>query len=321
MKWIEAKFEIHGRHDEQVTDLIASVFYDLGLTGVVIEDPELTPAEGWAEDVIDLPDRPAVTGYLPASTSGHERLARLYQQQKRLSQDHDFDIELKYREIDEEDWAESWKIFFKPVKVSRDLIIKPTWESVIADPGTMVIDIDPGMAFGTGTHPTTILCLRLIRAFMVKGSTVLDVGTGSGILSIAAAKYGAGSLVAVDTDEAALSIAAENLARNGVQPECCLTILSHLLNAVSGRFDIVVANILTNVIIELLDDLHRVMERGGIFICSGIIPQHRERVVLAMRERQLDILAIETLDGWVGFVAKQGYQDTIKEKVNITTGS
>ncbi len=321
MKWIEVRIEIHGSHGDQVTDLIASVFYDLGSTGVVIEDPELTPFEGWAENAVERPDRPAVTGYLPVSKSGHERLARLYQQQKHLSEDNDFDIKLKYREIDEEDWAESWKEFFRPVKVSRDLIIKPSWESVIADPGTMVIDIDPGMAFGTGTHPTTILCLRLIQAFMVKGSTFLDVGTGSGILSIAAAKYGAGSIVAVDTDEAALSIAAENLVRNGVQPERCLTILSHLLNAVSRRFDIVVANILTNVIIELIDDLHRVMEQGGIFICSGIIPQHRERVVLAMRKRQFDILAIETLDGWVGFAAKQGYQDPIKEKVNITTGS
>lgn len=309
MKWIEAKIEIHGSSDDQVTDLIANVFYDLGLTGVVIEDPELTPVEGWAEDAIERPDRHAVTGYLPLSKSGHDRLARLYQQQKRLSGFLDFDIQLKYREIDEEDWAESWKAFFKPLKVDRDLIIKPSWESVTMDPGTLVIDIDPGMAFGTGTHPTTILCLRLIRAFMVKGSTFLDVGTGSGILSIAAAKYGAGSIVALDTDEAALSIAAENLARNGIQPERCLTILSHLLNGVKGRFDLVVANILTNVIIELCDDLHRVMVRGGTFICSGIITQHKERVVLAMQKRQFDILAVGILDGWVGFAAKQGYQD------------
>lgn len=307
MKWIEAKIEIHGSHEDQVTDLIAGVFYDLGLTGVVIEDPELTPAEGWAKDAIGRPECPAVTGYLPLSNSGHERLARLYEQQKRLSGDHGFDIQLIYREIDEEDWAESWKAFFKPLKVNRDLVIKPSWESVVTDPGTMVIDIDPGMAFGTGTHPTTILCLRLIRAFMGKSSTFLDVGTGSGILSIAAAKYGAGSIVAVDTDEVALSITAENLARNGVEPERCLTILGHLLNGVTGRFDLVVANILTNVIIELLDDLHRVIEPGGIFICSGIILQHRERVALAMVNRKFDILAVETLDGWVGFAGKLEY--------------
>ena len=227
----------------------------------------------------------------------------------RLSEFHGLDIRLKYREIDEEDWAESWKVFFKPFQVSRDLIIKPSWESVSTEPGTMVIDIDPGMAFGTGTHPTTVLCLRLIRRFMIEGGALLDVGTGSGILAIAAAKYGAGSIVAVDTDAAALEIAAENLVRNGIEPECCRTVLSHLVDGVTGCFDIVVANILTDVILELLVDLHRVLEPGGIFICSGIIARHRERVIQAMLKRHHVILAVEERDGWVGFATKHVVQD------------
>ncbi len=309
MKWIEAKIEILSGHVDQMTDVISDVFFGLGLTGVVIEDPDLAPADGWAEDAPVRAECHAVTGFLPSNDSGRECLARLQQHQLRLSGHHGLDIQLKYREIDEEDWAESWKVFFKPFHVGRDLIIKPSWERVSADPGTMIIDIDPGMAFGTGTHPTTVLCLRLIRDFMVKGGALLDVGTGSGILAIAAAKYGAGSIVAVDADAVALAIADENLARNGVEPERCRTVLGHLVDGVTVCFDLVVANILTDVILELLVDLHRVLKPGGIFICSGIIPRHRERVVQAMLKRHHDILAIEELDGWVGFATKQNVQD------------
>lgn len=309
MKWIEAKIEILSGHDDQVIDLIAGGFYDFGLTGVVIDDPGLTPDEDWAEDEAVRPDSPAVIGYLPLNVTGRDRLIRLHRHQERISQHHGYDIQLTCREIDEEDWAESWKVFFKPITVDRDLIIKPSWENLITDPRTMVIDMDPGMAFGTGTHPTTILCLRLIRKYAVNGGTFLDVGTGSGILSIAAAKFGVGSIVAVDTDVTALTIAAENLSRNGVDPERWRTISGHLIEQVSGRFGLIVANILTDVILELLVDVHRVLEPGGIFICSGIIQRQTERIVQAMAKRQLEIVAVETLDDWVGLAAKQVIQD------------
>lgn len=309
MKWIEAKIEMHDGHDDQVVDVISGIFFSFGLTGVVIEDPELAPVDGWAEEAAGRATRHAVTGYLPSNDTGRECLARLQQYQLRLSEHQGIDIQLKFHEIDEKDWTESWKEFFKPYRVSRDLIIKPSWEKVSKDPGTMVIDIDPGMAFGTGTHATTVLCLRLIRKFMVKGGALLDVGTGSGILAIAAAKYGAESIVAVDTDAAALKIAAENLVRNGVEPERCRMILGRLVDRVTGCFDLVVANILTDVILELLLDLHRVLEPGGIFICSGIITRHKEQILQAMMERQHDILAVDELDGWVAIATKHVVQD------------
>jgi ribosomal protein L11 methyltransferase len=173
----------------------------------------------------------------------------------------------------------------------------------------MVIDIDPGMAFGTGTHPTTILCLRLLRKYTVEGDGFLDVGTGSGILSIAAAKFGAGSIVAVDTDDLALTIAAANLSRNGVAPEQWCMTSSHLLENVTGQYDLVAANILTDVILELLVDLKRVLKPEGIFICSGIIRRHKDRVIQAIVKRNLDIQDIETIDDWVGIAAQHVAQN------------
>jgi ribosomal protein L11 methyltransferase len=306
MKWIEAKIEIHGVHDDHLTDVIAGVFYDIGLKGVLIEDPDLSPAEGWGDDRIAIPEHAAVTGYLPLNDDGRRRLSELIERQSALNRDLNLDLHWQSREIDEEDWAESWKKFFKPLHVARDLIIKPSWEQLDTEPGTMVIDIDPGMAFGTGTHPTTVLCLRLIREFLVEGGTFLDIGTGSGILSIAAAKSGAGSIVAVDTDPEALAIACGNLSRNGIAPERCRFILGHLLHDVTGRFDVVVANILTDVILALLIELPQVLKPGGIFIGSGIIAQHKERVLQSLFNHRLDIMALESLDGWIGVAVRRG---------------
>ena len=309
MKWIEAKIEILSKQDDLMIDLIAGSFYDLGLTGVVIEDPSLAPDEGWGNDNVARPLIPAVIGYLPSNASGRDRLAILHQNEVQFGQSHGIDLQLTYREIDEEDWADSWKIFFKPMRVDRDLIIKPSWETVSVDSQTMVIDIDPGMAFGTGTHPTTILCLRLLRKYTVDGDSFLDVGTGSGILSIAAAKFGADEIVAVDTDDLALTIAASNFSRNGIDPERRRLISGHLLNNVRGQFDLVAANILTGVILELLTDLKRVLKPEGILVCSGIIHRHKDRILQAMSKHQLDIQAVETLDDWVGIAAKQVIQD------------
>jgi ribosomal protein L11 methyltransferase len=309
MKWIEAKIEIVSLHDDLMIDLIAESFYDLGLTGVVIEDPGLAPEEGWSKEDVTRPQFPAVIGYLPSNVNGRDRLAILHKNEERLSQSHGIELQLTYREIDEEDWADSWKIFFKPVRVDRDLIIKPSWENFSGDSQTIVIDIDPGMAFGTGTHPTTILCLRLLRQYTVGGDSFLDVGTGSGILSIAAAKFGADEIVAVDTDDLALTIAASNFSRNGIDQGHWRLISSHLLDNVTGPFDLVAANIFTGVIIELLADLKRVLKPEGIFVCSGIIHRHKERIIQAMTKLQFDIQTVETLDDWVGIAAKNVIQD------------
>lgn len=305
MKWIEAKIEIHGVHDDQLIDVIAEVFDDLGVKGVVINDPDLCPTEGWGDDRVAIPEHVAVTGYLPRNDDGRRRLIELIERQSALNQKLNLDLYWQFREIDEEDWAESWKKYFKPFHVARDLIIKPSWEHLDTETGIMVIDIDPGMAFGTGTHPTTVLCLRLIREFLNEGISLLDIGTGSGILSIAAAKYGAGSIVAVDNDPEALKIASGNLSRNGIAPERCRFIQGHLLHNVTGQFDIVVANILTDVILALLDELHQVLKPGGVFIGSGIIVQHKERVVQSLLNHRLDIMALESLDGWVGVAVKR----------------
>jgi ribosomal protein L11 methyltransferase len=161
------------------------------------------------------------------------------------------------------------------------------------------------MAFGTGGHPTTILSLRLIREHLKKGDAFLDVGTGSGILAIGAAKLGAETICAVDVDETAVAVAADNFLRNAVMRDRCSLIRGHLGAAIKGHFDLVAANILTDVVLELIDDLQRVTKPEGIFISSGIISRHKERVLAALKDHQFDILAIDTLENWVGIAARR----------------
>jgi len=307
MKWIEAKVEFAcaDTDTETAADVIAGVFFDLGLKGVVIDDPSLVTAEDWGEAPVELPEYPAVTGFLPVGSESRARCNYLQLQLKKVSERHNIATHLRLREIDDEDWAESWKAFFQPVWVSADMVIKPSWETVSAKPDVIVIDIDPGMAFGTGGHPTTILSLRLIREHLKKGDAFLDVGTGSGILAIGAGKLGAGSICAIDVDETAVTVAADNFLRNAIARDRCSLIRGNLGAAIKGQFDLVAANILTDVILELLDDLQRVSKPESIFISSGITPLHKERVLAALKDHQFDILALDTLENWVGIAARR----------------
>ncbi len=309
MKWIEAKVEFDGPDItaiERGADVIAGVFYDLGVKGVVIDDPGLAPvADGWGDAPVERPQHPAVTAFLPAGAEGMARCERLQEQLKAAGDRHRLVTRLRLREIDEEDWAESWKKFFKPVRVGADLIVKPSWEPVATGPDTIVIDIDPGMAFGTGGHATTLLSLRLIRAYLEKEDAFLDVGTGSGILAIGAAKLGAGSVWAVDIDETAVEVAAENFKRNGLSEACCRVWRGDLASAVRVPFDLVAANILTDTVLELIEGLHRLLRPGGVFICSGIVSGHKDRVVSALERHGFVILAVDTLEDWIGIAARR----------------
>ncbi|MGB8426573.1 MAG: 50S ribosomal protein L11 methyltransferase [Desulfobacterales bacterium] len=306
MKWIEAKVEFDSADIDCGTEVIAGVFYDLGVKGVVIDDPGLEPVEdGWGDAPVERPQHPAVTAFWPAGAEGMARCELLQGQLTAVGDRHRLVTCLRFREIDDEDWAESWKKFFKPVWISADMVVKPSWEAVATGPDTIVIDIDPGMAFGTGGHATTLLSLRLIREHLKIGDSFLDVGTGSGILAIGSAKLGAGSIWAVDIDDTAVKVAADNFKRNGLSEACCRVWRGDLGTAVRVPFDLVAANILTDTVIELLGGLHHVLRPGGVFICSGIVSGHKDRVVTALERHGFLILALDTLENWIGIAARR----------------
>lgn len=179
--------------------------------------------------------------------------------------------------LQEEDWANNWKIHFKPARVGERMIIKPTWEDYEAAENEIILELDPGMAFGTGTHPTSRLCLEAIERIFsathpfADSPDLLDVGTGSGILAIAAAKLGAGRVIAIDIDPRAISVAKENIELNGVSD--VITVSTTLLWDVSGYFTVVVANILAEELVKMADDLVERMRENGFLVLSGILSE------------------------------------------------
>jgi ribosomal protein L11 methyltransferase len=304
MKWIETKITLDCEEATLAVDLVADIFHTLGARGVVVDDPLLEPAEEWGENALPRPATPAVTGYLPDD----ERLKGcrwiLEKKLAEVAQHLAMTFSIATAAVDEKDWAEAWKAFFWPEEITPGIVVKPTWRDYTPKAGQLVIEIDPGMAFGTGTHPTTALCIRLIEKHLRANQAVLDVGTGSGILLIAAAKLGAATLTGIDLDPLAIEIARENLTLNQVDPGAITLKCADLVDSVPLSFDLVVANILAEVILDLLEDVGRVLKPGGILICSGIIEAHQRRVADKMAANGFVFLDIEKEGDWVAFAGR-----------------
>ena len=305
MRWTEVKVVFQSENPGVAAEAIAAVFDDLGVNGVVVEDPDAEPEEGWADDEVVRPEAHAVIGFFPDDPRLPTRCRRLERRLARMADEDRVRTRVGYRVVDEQDWAESWKAFFWPERISRRLVVKPTWREYTPEPGQIVLEIDPGMAFGTGTHPTTRLCIHLLETHLASGDRVLDVGTGSGILLVASAKLGAGLLHGVDIDPVAAAIARENLMLNGV-PRGAFTLAAGGADTVRGRpFDCVVANILSEVIVGILGDVSRVLKDRGVFICSGIVRKNRDRVAEALAEAGFVVHDERLLDGWVALAARR----------------
>lgn len=214
-------------------------------------------------------------------------------------------LEVKSRIVDEEDWANNWKAFFKPINVGEKLLVCPSWEDIPEDNTRAVLKIDPGMAFGTGTHQTTGMCLELLEANIKQGDTVADLGCGSGILSIAATLLGASKTFAIDIDPVAAKVAAENAQLNEINMENYNIKIGDILEDVDFRndiaaspCDIVMANIVANVIIALSPAISPILKDDGIFIASGIIDERLDEVVASLESVGLKIVEVKQRDDW-----------------------
>lgn len=211
--------------------------------------------------------------------------------------------------VGKSDWAESWKAHFHPVRVGRRFVIKPSWREHTSAPDDILIEIDPGLAFGSGLHPTTQLCLKILEDMPLTGQSLFDVGTGSGILALAALKLGAAKVRAVDIDDIAVRVTEENFERNGYSPDAAVDVETRVEISVGSAGDtggrqwaIVVANILANTIIELLPDLKAALAPGGSLILSGIIAEQETSVTEAAATHNLHLSDRQSEDDWVALV-------------------
>ena len=310
MKWAEVSVAT----SHEATELVAGIFQDLGAAGVVIEDPALLNdyIRSGLWDYTDLKEAEetevvTVKAYLPLDAGLEGKLASLAVRMEDLAR-RCTDAgpgEISWLEVQDEDWSETWKEFFHTEKVGAYTVIKPTWETYEAKPGEIVVELDPGAAFGTGQHATTALCIRELERLVKPGMTVFDVGTGSGVLSIVAAKLGAGRVCAVDFDPVAVRVAGENVRQNGAET-VVTTGQSDLLQNVEGKAGLLIANIIADIIVRLFSEVEEHLEPGAKMLLSGIIEDRVDDVVEAACAHGFCIEKIEREKDWAAIVVRRG---------------
>ncbi|MBU1341421.1 MAG: 50S ribosomal protein L11 methyltransferase [Proteobacteria bacterium] len=285
-------------------ELICDIFFSFNLKGVVCDIPLDEPDEGFGTHTLPRPEICSITGFLPLLDSSDILFKQIKKQMEKLA-DLDIKIEILTEIVDEKDWDNAWKKYFEVTKVTDRITIKPDWKDHAEKQGEIVIHLDPGMAFGTGTHPTTAMCIKLIEKYLTPGSTFLDVGTGSGILMIAAAKLGANHITGIDTDEVAITVSRQNLAKNDIEPGLWDLMCTTLDKTDSTSYDFIAANIIAQVIVDILPEISVRMTQATITLLSGIIKDRQNDVLFALEKHHLIVIHEEYQDEWVALAVKK----------------
>lgn len=315
MKWLELTVST----TDEGADIVAARLSMLGINEVSVVQGhdaverimnETVKYWDYADDAA-LDKKPAVQAYLaivPENDGIEEKVRASMAELKTIEPEIGIDLgtlAVETKEVDEEDWANNWKAYFKPISVGDKLLVCPTWEKAEDTGDRAVLRIDPGMAFGTGNHHTTRMCLELIEKYMKKGASVIDIGCGSGILSASAVLMGAEDAVAIDVDPVATKVAAETAELNGIDLMKYTVYTGDVLTdkqireaVTKKKFDVVLANIVSNVIIALAPLVPKLMHRDSVFISSGIIDDRLDDVVAALEENGLKVNEIRVGDDW-----------------------
>ena len=317
MRWLE----VHIDTNHAGLDTVQAMLSGLDVDGVMIEDEEEfqdfleNNRDCW--DYVDddlnryMEGRSRITFYLEAREAGFAKLGEVRVALEGLKQERrDLGtLLMTLEDVEDADWENNWKQYYKPMEIGERLLVIPQWEE--ADPGDRVpLYLDPGLTFGTGAHATTRLCLTALETLVRGGERVLDLGCGSGILSVAALRLGAGSALAVDIDDKCRTAARENAGLNGIGPDRLDILVGNLLTdgaaaeKIGGGYDLVLANIVADVIIALAPRVRGLLSPGGTFLCSGIIEGRADEAEAALNAAGLEIRTRREDNGWYAFTCQ-----------------
>ena len=285
-------------------ELICDIFFSFHLKGVICDVPIEEPDEGFGTHTLAQPEIFSITCFLPLLDSSDVILEQIKEKAAALA-DLDITVGSKTDTVDEQDWSEAWKAYFEVTRVTDRITIKPDWKSYEPQSDEMIIHLDPGMAFGTGTHPTTAMCIQLIQTFLAPGSRFLDIGTGSGILMIAAQKLGAGHMTGIDIDEIAVDVAKKNLVKNNISRKKFDLFCAPLDQTDPGPYGFIAVNIIAQVIVDILPGISTRMTDETTAVLSGIIEDRQNDVVQALEAQGLMVIHEEQTDEWVALAIKK----------------
>lgn len=313
MEWIE----IVVKTTTEAVEAVTNILYEVGAAGVVIEDPNDFLFQDKEETTWDYIEEEVynngyegviIKAYLSEEDKSLLSKIEVVRDRIKLLPSYGLDMgegTVEVGKVNQSDWENEWKNYYKPVKVGEKIVVKPTWENYDKQEGDLILELDPGMAFGTGTHETTSMCIQALEKYVKsENTTVLDIGCGSGILSIAAGLLGSKNVIGVDLDPVAVKVSKENIELNNLSENIEVR-HGNLMDVVSEKAEIVVANIIADIIIFLSKEVGNYLKEDGIFISSGIIHAKLDEVVEAIEEAGFEILEVNKKGEWAAVVSKK----------------
>ena len=304
MKWIKVRVDYFSDNLEEIKAKLVNMFNEIGINQVEVIDYFLENELDYNANFSNKNDVWSIIGYIVDNRFANTKLNIIFNNLKEfMENENEFMYEIFTAKCNDEDWQDEWKKYFHTVNITDDIVIKPSWDEYEPSDNEIVVEIDPGLAFGTGTHETTSLCVEFLEKYAQNKKKLLDIGCGSGILMLIGKKLGVEKVVGIDIDEKVNDVVLENFSKNGIN-ENFQVIIGNLVDDVNEKYDLVVSNILVDVLEKLLEDIEKILEKDATVIFSGILNEKEEAFLKKAKNYNLKQIDRKEKNNWVSLVFK-----------------
>lgn len=304
MKWIKVRVDYFSDNLEEIKAKLVNMFNEIGINQVEVIDYFSENELDYNANFSNKNDVWSIIGYIVDNRFANTKLNIIFNNLKEfMENENEFMYEIFTAKCNDEDWQDEWKKYFHTVNITDDIVIKPSWDEYEPSDNEIVVEIDPGLAFGTGTHETTSLCVEFLEKYAQNKKKLLDIGCGSGILMLIGKKLGVEKVVGIDIDEKVNDVVLENFSKNGIN-ENFQVIIGNLVDDVNEKYDLVVSNILVDVLEKLLEDIEKILEKDATVIFSGILNEKEEAFLKKAKNYNLKQIDRKEKNNWVSLVFK-----------------